>query len=859
MNLNPEHEYCANRGLCDFSSGLCVCYADFKGVDCHQPSNIPDSIDDNDGFLVNPQGLTYVGSVLHLETTKGSASDFNFIFIESSTYPILTMNGFGDTKLLQGNMEISTGSLRVEAGATITTLGLNVVDGGATITSTSTTDTTVDIVNSNTGFTGSALRVQTAEAASTQFMLFEAKMSGITTAMVDIRGDGLTTIHSGGLFVQTGGATVHDNQAAASVLAVENINGAFTGPLFALDTVTASQYPSTDFVLIDANANGIDAFTVETSGKTTIANGGLVVNGVGGGKIYNSDPAAEALLVNPTALAFAGDALSIQTPSSQAHNLFKAIAGGVTMVTIDDTGLTTINHGGLKVMSGGATVYAGGLYVTSMEQTIEAGGLHIIDGGETIDAGGLTVQDGGAAITTLSDSQDALVVAAPSTAYTGSVLHVTATTPTPLDTGYYLLKADGATGELFSVLGTGKTTVSQGGLLVSAGGATITAGGLFVNADGAYVAGGLTVNDGGVTVSSGNVNIMETTSSTDSTTGALTVAGGAGIGENAYVAGLLKVELTTDSTASTDGALIVAGGAGIAKSLHIGGTTGSTSSANGALTVAGGVGIAKDVFTGGKITAATGFVATTGGLTVTAGGATVTAGDVTMGSTTQSTASTIGALVVSGGVGIAKDVYGGGKMTVGSTTDSTSTGTGALIVGGGVGITGSITVGGAIKITSSTTSSDSSTGSLVVMGGAGIADNVNVGGYIKTASTTDSTSTTTGSLIVGGGAGIAGSVTVGGAVKITSSTATSSSTFGAFVVTGGVGIGGDIRCAGTSYAVAHSSTSDSRMKTEIQDLPSPQSLLSYLHPVSRFVLCCWCRPVACTWRAAPHSLLYPLA
>ncbi|KAL4173999.1 hypothetical protein KRP22_005944 [Phytophthora ramorum] len=104
-----EHVYCSNRGLCDFSTGACICYADFKGMDCNQPSNIPDSIDDNDGFVINPLGLTYTGTVLHLKTAKGSQADFYFMKIESSTLAILTMNGMGDTKLLHGNLELSTG------------------------------------------------------------------------------------------------------------------------------------------------------------------------------------------------------------------------------------------------------------------------------------------------------------------------------------------------------------------------------------------------------------------------------------------------------------------------------------------------------------------------------------------------------------------------------------------------------------------------------------------------------------------------------------------------------------------------------------------------------------------------------
>jgi hypothetical protein len=63
-------------------------------------------------------------------------------------------------------------------------------------------------------------------------------------------------------------------------------------------------------------------------------------------------------------------------------------------------------------------------------------------------------------------------------------------------------------------------------------------------------------------------------------------------------------------------------------------------------------------------------------------------GALTLPNTTASTSSTTGALIVSGGVGIAKE------LNVGATTASTSTTTGALIVAGGAGIAGRLNVGG---------------------------------------------------------------------------------------------------------------------------------------------------------------------
>jgi hypothetical protein len=68
--------------------------------------------------------------------------------------------------------------------------------------------------------------------------------------------------------------------------------------------------------------------------------------------------------------------------------------------------------------------------------------------------------------------------------------------------------------------------------------------------------------------------------------------------------------------------------------------------------------------------------------------------------TTDSNSSSTGALVVSGGVGIAKNLTVSGNLnvlgqeTITNTTDSTSSSTGALIVSGGVGIGKNLTVSG---------------------------------------------------------------------------------------------------------------------------------------------------------------------
>ena len=110
-------------------------------------------------------------------------------------------------------------------------------------------------------------------------------------------------------------------------------------------------------------------------------------------------------------------------------------------------------------------------------------------------------------------------------------------------------------------------------------GALVVAGGLGLG--GNFNVGGASTFAGPVAFGSA-VNITDLTQSTSTTTGALIVGGGVGIGKRLNVgegglfagslgvAGITSLTNATESSATTNGALIVAGGAAIAKSLNIG-------------------------------------------------------------------------------------------------------------------------------------------------------------------------------------------------------------------------------------------------------------------------------------------------
>jgi hypothetical protein len=69
----------------------------------------------------------------------------------------------------------------------------------------------------------------------------------------------------------------------------------------------------------------------------------------------------------------------------------------------------------------------------------------------------------------------------------------------------------------------------------------------------------------------GAARVTGTTASTSPATGALTVAGGAGVAGALNVGGAARVNDTTDSIGKDTGALVVEGGVGIEKNLNVGG------------------------------------------------------------------------------------------------------------------------------------------------------------------------------------------------------------------------------------------------------------------------------------------------
>jgi hypothetical protein len=213
--------------------------------------------------------------------------------------------------------------------------------------------------------------------------------------------------------------------------------------------------------------------------------------------------------------------------------------------------------------------------------------------------------------------------------------------------------------------------------------------------------------------------------------------GNALINETLTVNGQTSINDVTPSTDASNGALTVAGGTGIAGNANVGenldvdgtatigndltveaagvtrlqNTTQSASPLNGALIVSGGAGVAMDVNIGEDLDV-DGEATIGNDLTVEAAGVT------RLQNTTQSTSPLNGALSVSGGAGVAMDVNIGEDLDV----DGEAT----------IGNDLTVEAAGVTRLQNMSPSTSPSDGALSVSGGVGVGMNLNVGndGYI---------------------------------------------------------------------------------------------------------------------------------
>ena len=243
-------------------------------------------------------------------------------------------------------------------------------------------------------------------------------------------------------------------------------------------------------------------------------------------------------------------------------------------------------------------------------------------------------------------------------------------------------------------------------------------------------------------------------------------------------------------------------------SIRLADSTSATSTVSGALQVVGGAGIGGNLYVGGDIYSSGSRVVTetnlgTYGISAIYAG-TGTAVSSNTGSVTIWSTATL------------QDVTSQGSSTdrsisISSSTNSTSTNTGALRVTGGVGVGRNLYVGGQLVVTNSTVSTVSD-GSLLTINHPGnknwavlIGDAVNTGSttgiYLRSTTTSYIAWGAQGSLVfTSSGVGIERMrIDSSGSLVIATTTAAINSQSGALQVAGGAGIVGDLHVGGNIY------------------------------------------------------------
>jgi hypothetical protein len=323
------------------------------------------------------------------------------------------------------------------------------------------------------------------------------------------------------------------------------------------------------------------------------------------------------------------------------------------------------------------------------------------------------------------------------------------------------------------VAGLPSQTSNSGRLLTTNGSTASWSNAVTVSGSNATVGGTLTVSGAGTSSFAGNVQIPNATNyvvrnAANTSTAMRMYADSSDYG---YVDATANTELRLQVGAGTK---LSIGSTGI---VTIPGTTASTSTSSGALVVSGGVGVAGNVSSGGQVAAtgtgtsgpyiansavldydsstarfygrgpntstrpSLGFYSTysdgAGGLTLMTFNA---SGVASIPATTASTSTSSGALVVSGGVGVAKRIFTGeGLDTAGdNATHISFVRNGTVSIGPDAAATPSLVVSTTLKISGTTASTSTSSGALVVgngtSGGLGVGGAIWAGGYLSTGS-----------------------------------------------------------------------------------------------------------------------------
>ena len=568
--------------------------------------------------------------------------------------------------------------------------------------------------------------------------------------------DGTASLNSGALTGATSGTfsgtvtggTLTDGAFSVTSGAVTGVTTLATSGEATLASATISDltagrvpYAGTSGAIVDeagfeynAGTDTLSAVNVTSSGTVT---GGTLTDGTAS--------LTSGALTGATNGTFSGTVTG-GTLTDGTASLTSGALSGVT--TLGTTGEATLASATISDLTAGRVPYAGTAGAIVDEAAFAYDAVN-----NTLKVGDVSVDGANATIKTTGTNQDLVLAPSGSGAIDANGTVVTNLADPTSATDAVTLSY------LESAISSDVTTIQQDDSYVSVNDDGVDPGWIDLTVDGTEVAnlqvGTASIFADSLKVSDGsNVAVMNSATFY--------------VGSTSEFDGAVSVDATTGSTNSTTGALKVAGGVGVAQNLNVGGTLGVTGEATLASATVSDLTSGRVVLAGtsGALEDSTNLTFNGSTLAVT-GAATVSTtldvnGAVNFNDTTQSTNATTGALIVDGGVGIAKNLNVGGDAVV----------TGNLTVNGtltNVNSTDLTVTDKNIVIANGAADSATADGAGITVDGADATltyvhatTSWDLNKVTKVTDATDSTSPTTGSLQTAGGLGVAKDVFIGG-------------------------------------------------------------------------------------------------
>jgi hypothetical protein len=572
--------------------------------------------------------------------------------------------------------------------------------------------------------------------------------------------------------------------------------GTSTQAIFVSGGATATSILLADYHQFGAELRSIGSAAI-------FGNTGVTANGTG------TD--LKLIAFNMSHIGSGGDLSDDTSKTIQANEVIQINGGHIYYQTVDQDGdfrvgdAFFVNQRTGDVSFGTATVALSelaNLTITDginntvlLPQSIETGNLLFAGGSITTTVGNLTLDPAGTVTTINSDTRV-------NGGFTASgVVTVLSTTPATTNTGA-LIVAGGASiaGQLYVnglLVGDNANTSTNllGGSLGSMPYQTAAGKTAFIDigtAGNVLISNGTTATWQVFTGTTGAVYINNSTSATSTTTGALTVRGGASVGQDLYVGG--NTYLTGDLYVDGDQFVVSATNLLIAdKTLTLASTATTAAAANNSGIIIGtGTGYVSFLFngsTGNPAWLSKGSLIPSGTANIGASG---TPWNVVYGNSVYDNGNrVVSSVTPSAGLGISiLNLQSGGPA---ATFAVTNTGVLSLIAGTDTSVsaaTGNVTVWDistlqsvtgrgsstpyAIQITANLASNSQSTGSLVITGGMGVSGAVNAGNITSNGSAVWTTATLTNNNQLSNGANYLTSSTLG--------------EYGVSAITAGVGI-----------------------------------------------------------------------